>query len=93
MKIVWVDHQRTFQRHKRDFIDDINSEKMLIRDKRIFNSDNYVNEIEKKLFNDELWNEEWYMVIIFVSKSIFIITNKNIKQNSSMTSTQLLLNL
>ncbi|KAK0171665.1 hypothetical protein PV328_005088 [Microctonus aethiopoides] len=60
-KIVWVDHQRTFQRHKRDFIDDIKSEKILIRDKRIFNADNYVNEIEKKLFNDELWNQEWYM--------------------------------
>ncbi|KAK0180404.1 hypothetical protein PV327_006048 [Microctonus hyperodae] len=60
-KIIWVDRQRAFKRHKRDFIDDIESEKMLIRDKRISNADNYVNEIEKKLFNDELWNQEWYM--------------------------------
>ncbi|XP_011309647.1 neuroendocrine convertase 1 [Fopius arisanus] len=63
-KIIWADQQRSVERHKRDLIDILESEKPLLREKRVF--DNEENDIEihsdvQHMFNDELWNEEWYL--------------------------------
>ncbi|XP_043472486.1 neuroendocrine convertase 1-like [Leptopilina heterotoma] len=84
-KIMWAEEQKVITRHKRDYIvlDDIESEKPLIREKRLpfaFNSDCHgqcPREIDKnkaklntltidesenvKIFNDELWDQEWYL--------------------------------
>lgn len=68
------------KRLKRDYISlvDLESEKPLTREKRLqLNAygaaSNAVNSIEEnyatahktKMFNDELWNQEWYLVMIF----------------------------
>ncbi|KAF7991746.1 hypothetical protein HCN44_010547 [Aphidius gifuensis] len=65
-KILWADQQKIFKRHKRDFVDKLESEKPLIRDKRLLDFPDNYNDIEnnlnnEKMFNDELWNEEWYL--------------------------------
>ncbi|XP_015126082.1 neuroendocrine convertase 1 [Diachasma alloeum] len=64
-KIIWADQQRIFQRHKRDLIDlTLESEKPLLREKRLFDDEeNYVDKQSdgQCMFNDELWNEEWYL--------------------------------
>ncbi|XP_034943298.1 neuroendocrine convertase 1-like [Chelonus insularis] len=66
-KILWADQQKAFKRHKRDFIT-LDSEKPLIREKRIltFDNNNYLNDLEdhhknQQMFNDELWMDEWYL--------------------------------
>ncbi|XP_057332324.1 neuroendocrine convertase 1-like isoform X2 [Microplitis mediator] len=69
-EIIWADQQKNFTRSKRDFVDTVDDEKPLIRNKRIFYIDdnNYNDEFYSfgkknydKLFNDELWNQEWYL--------------------------------
>jgi len=79
-KIIWADQQKTMKRVKRDYISlaDLESEKPLTREKRlqlnpyeaVLNTidsieENYVSAHKTKMFNDELWNQEWYLVIIF----------------------------
>lgn len=76
---MWADQQKTVKRLKRDYVSlaDLESEKPLTREKRLlFNEDKvklYVditNAIKsedhvavQRIFNDELWNQEWYLVI------------------------------
>nr|XP_012228829.1 PREDICTED: neuroendocrine convertase 1-like isoform X1 [Linepithema humile] len=75
-KIIWADQQKTMKRLKRNYISlvDLESEKPLTREKRLqLNAyeaaSNVVNNVEEnyagahktKMFNDELWNQEWYL--------------------------------
>lgn len=75
-KIIWADQQKTIKRLKRDYISlvDLESEKPLTREKRLQldaykAASNAVNSVEEnhadvhktKMFNDELWNQEWYL--------------------------------
>jgi len=79
-KIVWADQQTTVRRLKRDYVSlaDLESEKPLTREKRLqFDAygavSNTVNSAEgdyeaahgTRMFNDELWGQEWYLVIMF----------------------------
>lgn len=78
-KIVWADQQKTVKRLKRDCISlaDLESEKPLTREKRLqldaygaalnaVNSEeeNYGAVHRTRMFNDELWDQEWYLVIM-----------------------------
>lgn len=76
-KIVWADQQKTVKRLKRDYISlaDLESEKPLTREKRLqLNAyevaSNAVNSEEEnyggahRIFNDELWDQQWYLVIM-----------------------------
>ncbi|XP_025986584.1 neuroendocrine convertase 1 [Solenopsis invicta] len=72
-KIIWADQQKTVKRLKRDYISlaDLESEKPLTREKRlplniygdvsnaIDENDGAVHKL--RIFNDELWNQEWYL--------------------------------
>ncbi|CAG5101699.1 Similar to Pcsk1: Neuroendocrine convertase 1 (Rattus norvegicus) [Cotesia congregata] len=72
-EIIWADQQKTFTRSKRDFVDIPEEERPLVRNKRIFHvndvmyrnyADRFYNSYGKnndRLFNDELWNKEWYL--------------------------------
>lgn len=77
-KIVWADQQKTVKRLKRDYISlaDLESEKPLTREKRLqlnaygaalnaVNSEEEIYDVASKtrMFNDELWDQEWYLVI------------------------------
>lgn len=73
-KIIWADQQKTVKRLKRDYVSlaDLESEKPLTREKRLqLNALNAVTNEEEnydvvhrtRMFNDELWNQEWYLVI------------------------------
>lgn len=81
-KIVWADQQKTVKRLKRDYISlaNLESEKPLTREKRLqLNpyevASNAVNNEEKnyyavdRTFNDELWDQQWYLVIMFCTFS------------------------
>lgn len=78
-KIIWADQQKTVKRYKRDYVSlaDLEFEKPLTREKRSFEhlnaykfasnvvdseEENYI-EGRKRMFNDELWDRQWYMVI------------------------------
>jgi hypothetical protein len=78
-KIVWADQQTTVRRFKRDYVSlaDLESEKPLTREKRlqfdVYGAvSNAVNNAEgdyktahgTRMFNDELWGQEWYLVIM-----------------------------
>ncbi|XP_077275283.1 neuroendocrine convertase 1 [Temnothorax americanus] len=73
-KIIWADQQKTVKRLKRDYVSlaDLESEKPLTREKRVqlniygdasnaINSENHVADVRKRIFNDELWDQEWYL--------------------------------
>ncbi|KAH0949128.1 hypothetical protein HN011_011250, partial [Eciton burchellii] len=75
-KIVWADQQTTVRRFKRDYVSlaDLESEKPLTREKRlqfdVYGAvSNAVNNAEgdyktahgTRMFNDELWGQEWYL--------------------------------
>ncbi|XP_015432292.1 PREDICTED: neuroendocrine convertase 1-like [Dufourea novaeangliae] len=78
-KIIWADQQRVIERHKRDYVPLTNfeSEKPLIREKRLELDQYRLNNIENNkefdelftydpedpslMFNDELWSQEWYL--------------------------------
>ncbi|EFN62718.1 Neuroendocrine convertase 1 [Camponotus floridanus] len=73
-KIIWADQQKTVKRFKRDYISlvDPESEKPLTREKRLqLNTyeaaSKAVNRQEEnynaahRIFNDELWDQEWYL--------------------------------
>ncbi|XP_032671139.1 neuroendocrine convertase 1-like isoform X1 [Odontomachus brunneus] len=75
-KIVWADQQKTVKRLKRDYISlpDLESEKPLTREKRLQlnayeaalnavnnEEENYDVVHRTKIFNDELWDQEWYL--------------------------------
>lgn len=77
-KIIWADQQKTMKRRKRDYISlvDLESEKPLIREKRLqlnmygdvsnaINKNHDTVHDKLRIFNDELWDQEWYLVIIF----------------------------
>lgn len=77
-KIIWADQQKTMKRRKRDYISlaDLESEKPLIREKRLqlnmygdvsnaINKNHDAVHDKLRIFNDELWDQEWYLVIIF----------------------------
>ncbi|XP_036141692.1 neuroendocrine convertase 1 isoform X3 [Monomorium pharaonis] len=73
-KIIWADQQKTVKRLKRDYISlaDLESEKPLMREKRLqlnlygdalntISNENH-NAVHKlRIFNDELWNQQWYL--------------------------------
>lgn len=76
-KIIWAEQQKTVKRFKRDYISlvDPESEKPLTREKRLqLNTyeaaSNAANRQEEnynaahRIFNDELWDQEWYLVIM-----------------------------
>ena len=73
MQIIWTERQYPIARHKRDFIEIHNSDKLLIRDKRLPPSSHFeklsinfhpLDEVNEEMtFNDELWDQEWYLVI------------------------------
>jgi len=72
------------KRHKRDYISlaDLESERPLTREKRIqniniyedasnaINNENY-GAVQKQIFNDELWEQQWYLVITIYNIRIF----------------------
>ncbi|KAM0736557.1 Neuroendocrine convertase 1 [Formica fusca] len=73
-KIVWADQQKTVKRLKRDYISlaDLESEKPLTREKRLqlnayeaasnaVNSEEENYDAAHRIFNDELWDQEWYL--------------------------------
>ncbi|XP_076642516.1 neuroendocrine convertase 1 [Halictus rubicundus] len=76
-KIIWADQQRAIERHKRGYVPLANfeSEKPLIREKRLeldrYRSNNVEDDQEfqdyfdsedyGRMFNDELWGQEWYL--------------------------------
>ncbi|XP_018346509.1 PREDICTED: neuroendocrine convertase 1-like [Trachymyrmex septentrionalis] len=72
-KIVWADQQKIVKRLKRDYISfvDLESEKPLIREKRLqfmygdvsnaINNENHNAAYKLRMFNDELWDQEWYL--------------------------------
>jgi len=75
------------KRLKRDYISlaDSESEKPLTREKRLqlniyedtsnaVNSENHVA-VHKRIFNDELWDQEWYLVIIILLLIIILYYN------------------
>lgn len=89
---MWAEEQKAITRHKRDYVvlDDPESEKPLIREKRLpFDSsqsecsglcsreiDNKKQKLnglttdereDLKIFNDELWDQEWYLVTSFIT--------------------------
>lgn len=83
-KIIWADQQKIVKRHKRDYISlaDLESEKPLIREKRLqlnmygdasnaVNNKNHDAVHKLGIFNDELWDQEWYLVIIFCTICTF----------------------
>lgn len=75
------------KRLKRDYISlvDLESEKPLTREKRlqlnayeaalnaVNSEENYAGALKTKMFNDELWNQEWYLVIIFCNYSYMLL--------------------
>nr|XP_031848985.1 neuroendocrine convertase 1-like [Nomia melanderi] len=76
-KIIWADQQRTIERQKRGYVPlaNLESERPLIREKRL--EIDRLNDVEEDqsfqeyfaydpddsrlMFNDELWNQEWYL--------------------------------
>ncbi|CAL7950535.1 unnamed protein product [Xylocopa violacea] len=78
-RIIWADQQKAIERHKRDYVplSDFDSERPLIREKRLELDQYHSNSIEddqdwrkvwqddsedsKLMFNDELWDQEWYL--------------------------------
>jgi len=101
-KIVWADQQTTVRRLKRDYVSlaNLESEKPLMREKRLqFDAydvvSNTVNSAEDdydahgtRMFNDELWGQEWYLVIMLSELSKILlqwpryIVNKHVLHNS-----------
>lgn len=81
-KIIWADQQKTVKRLKRDYISltDLESEKPLTREKRLqlnayeaasnaVNSEEEIYDAAHRIFNDELWDQEWYLVIMLCTFS------------------------
>nr|XP_034178752.1 neuroendocrine convertase 1-like isoform X1 [Osmia lignaria]XP_034178753.1 neuroendocrine convertase 1-like isoform X1 [Osmia lignaria] len=76
-KIIWADQQKAIERYKRDYISlsRYDPEKPLIREKRLELDQYRLNSVEendrnwqeyepddsKFMFNDELWDQEWYL--------------------------------
>ncbi|OAD61081.1 Neuroendocrine convertase 1 [Eufriesea mexicana] len=79
-KIIWADQQKAIERHKRDYVplSSLDSEKPLIREKRVELDQYHLNGIKEDgrdweefwldgpedsrlMFNDELWDQEWYL--------------------------------
>ncbi|XP_076624552.1 neuroendocrine convertase 1 [Colletes latitarsis] len=78
-KIIWADQQKVIERHKRDHVPfaSLESEKPLIREKRLEVDQYRLNSVEdnedwnefwstdaqdsRSMFNDELWDQEWYL--------------------------------
>ncbi|XP_015598957.1 neuroendocrine convertase 1 [Cephus cinctus] len=86
-KLLWAEQQKTFKRHKRDFLalNDPDSEKPLLREKRLPPETEMImgpgknSEREKRsaeetesssMFDDELWEQEWYLQDTRASKSL-----------------------
>ncbi|KAG7206694.1 hypothetical protein KM043_000369 [Ampulex compressa] len=80
-KIVWADRQKIVERHKRDRFSStyLESERPLIREKRLRpgSYDTAWNTIDfgrfqdsKPMFNDELWDQEWYLQDTRTSKDL-----------------------
>ncbi|XP_076388737.1 neuroendocrine convertase 1 isoform X3 [Megachile rotundata] len=77
VKIIWADQQKVIERYKRDYVPlfSYDSEKPLIREKRLELDQYRLNSVEendgnslqfgsddsKFMFNDELWDQEWYL--------------------------------
>ncbi|XP_029036120.2 neuroendocrine convertase 1-like [Osmia bicornis bicornis] len=76
-KIIWADQQKAIERYKRDYIplSRYDPEKPLIREKRLELDRYHLNSVEENdrnwqeyepddsrfMFNDELWDQEWYL--------------------------------
>lgn len=81
LEIIWADQQKKIERQKRGYLplSSLDSEKPLIREKRLGMDQYYLNSIQNNdeywqelwredpldsrlMFNDELWDQEWYLV-------------------------------
>ncbi|KAH0548887.1 hypothetical protein KQX54_003949, partial [Cotesia glomerata] len=102
-EIIWADQQKTLTRSKRDFVDIPEEERPLVRNKRIFHVNdvmyrnyadrfyNFDGKDNDKLFNDELWNKEWYLC-----KNDFVFKNYKSKEfnfNKILTKKTIKLNM
>ena len=82
-QIVWADQQKAHERHKRDYLRQEKKEVVVEHSKR--SQEDYRSRGSSGTFNDELWEQEWYLVTICacsVQSVSALIVNSSLMSNA-----------